>query len=305
MILVTGECRIHYVMSSLEAADTPGLLHAFATLFVSGAETTALSTAHDARRRLNYSEGQPNPGTEASTASGVTSGVCASEYAARRRESGVFYDAARLVQPDKAVSVGEKLDEFEQEVQAASPINACFTGGRTLNILLSSCVVVWARLGQDGVQVCDCGVDKRLATIIAAEKDKKGNSMHGAPSCSAGYLTPQFALIAYGDGQVALVRPLKPSSSLFEPLLPGDKGKDREKVQVPLQISSRVEIASSAGRLMVNPDLDLVAAFTATAVHFLAISADDGLLTSLRSVALAPEETLLHARYCACKEERA
>ena len=105
-------------------------------------------------------------------------------------------------------------------------------------------------------------------------------------------MTAFFAVVGYGDGQVSLVRPCKPSDSLLQrPLDSETKGS--------LHIVASLEIASEARQLMVNADLDLVVALTSTAVHFLSLSSDG--LTAIRSVALAADERVLSATWVPLK----
>jgi len=281
-----------WVFSTTELVRTmqqpAGLLHAFVTVFaLPGEECAMTASAHDTRRLLRDAEAPPgaaasdasaDPAPVASAAASVVGARGAArwresdirECAMRRRESGIFYDAARLVMPGQKSRVLARLAELEREVQGAAPIHVCFSSGRVFSILLSSCVVVSVRFAEDGVQVADCTVDRRLAAALASvHKDKAGDSLHGAPSCSAGYLTPRFAVVAHGDGRVSVVCARKTASqthSLFEP-------HAEHEVPDALHVASSVEIASAACRILVNADLDLVAAQTGTAIHFLALSA--------------------------------
>jgi hypothetical protein len=297
-----------------------GQVKAFVTMFASPehAQTPAhaiAAVAHDARRRLDYSErqcdsrGAPLSSTPPSDDAAATP---ARVYAARRQESGIFYDAADLVLPGSAPTLAAQLAELEQEVQAATPVHACFSDARTFSVLLSSWAVVSARLADDGSHICDCRVDRRLAANMSAvEGDKKPRrsesaqafrhaksgtepSEHSLPTCSSGFMTAEFVVVGYGDGQVSLIRPAqrRPSASRFESLFGGESDD-------PLQVAASVEIASEARHLMINADLDLVAALTATAVHFLSLSSDG--LTAVRSVALAAEEQVLSATWVPLK----
>lgn len=256
-------------------------LHAMVTLFAMGAEAQIMTaTALDTRRRLNYADGQGQP-----LAAAASAAASQSECVVRRRESGIFYDAPSLVRPEQAARVGARLAELEQEVQAAAPIHAHFSSDHAFSMLLSSCVVVSVRLADDGVEVLDCGVDRRLVALLSTEKDKHGDSLHGAPTSSAGFLTSRFAVIAYGDGRMGIVRPRKATARLFELLPDGD-------AVAPIHMSTSIKIASAAKKVMVNADSDMVAALTASAVHLLALSPDLQ-LTPIRSVALVAEEHVL------------
>lgn len=162
-------------------------VHAFVTLFAPGEGTgpsvsTPSVVAHDARRRLDYSERE----TDSRQASQQADAHKAHNRgrAARRQENGIFYDAADLVLPECESFMGAQLSELEQEVQAATPIHTCFRDAHTFSILLSSWSVVSARLSDDGVHVCGCSVDRRLAAAMSAvERDKKTRVCHPLYMC--------------------------------------------------------------------------------------------------------------------------
>jgi hypothetical protein len=116
--------------------DAEGCLHAFVTSFAVAREAiTGMTAAQDARRRLNYSEKQQGVSECDSAAVPAPAPTLAAAAvtrvsAARRRESGIFYDATSLVLPDQTNSVASKLAELEQEVQGTTPVHACFSSGR-------------------------------------------------------------------------------------------------------------------------------------------------------------------------------
>ena len=282
------------------APEPAGLLHAFVTVFATPREGSVITTAaHDARRRLQYADAQP--GTPAGRAREEKqpdpAAARARERMMWRRESGIFYDASRLVMPEQMSRVRAGLAEVEREVLGAAAVHVCFSSAHVFSVLLSNCVVVSVRFAEDGVQVADCAVDHRLAAALApprtgtglsAKKDKADDSVHGVPAtCSAGYLTPQFAVVAHGDGRVSVVCSRKASST--NPLFAPHAGLDAHEA---LHVVCSVEIASAACRILVNSDLDLVAAQTGTAIHFLALSGDLS-LHHARSVALAGDETVI------------
>lgn len=157
---------------------SPAQVDAFVTLFASGkggrsSPPALTAVAHDARRRLDYSERQRN-GQAAPTLDTDSPPAVERSYAARRQESGIFHDAADLFLPACDPILGAKLSELEQEVQAATPIHACFSDAQTFSILLSSWTVVSVRLADDGTHICKCMVDRRLATTMSdVERDKK------------------------------------------------------------------------------------------------------------------------------------
>ena len=157
---------------------TPPQVDAFVTLFASGeggrsSPSALTAVAHDARRRLDYSERQSN-GQAAPKLDTDSQPALERSCAARRQESGIFHDAADLFLPACDPVLGAKLSELEQEVQAATPIHACFSDAQTFSILLSSWTVVSVRLADDGIHIRECMVDRRLATTMSAvETDKK------------------------------------------------------------------------------------------------------------------------------------
>jgi len=298
----TVRCRA-VTQNPAMAQEPAGFLHAFVTVFATPSEGCVMATAaHDTRRRLQYADAQPGTpaGTGACTARDPAS-ARARECVMRRRESGIFYDASRLVVPEQMSRVRAGLAEVEREVLGAAAVHVCFSSAHVFSVLLSSCVVVSVRFAEDGVQVADCAVDRRLAAALAprlartgtelsAKKDKAEDTAdeHGVPAtCSAGYLTPQFAVVAHGDGCISVVCSRKASST--NPLFAPHAGLQPQEA---LQVVCSVEIASAACRILVNADLDLVAAQTGTAIHFLALSGDLS-LHHTRSIALAGDETVI------------
>lgn len=123
-------------------------------------------------------------------------------------------------------------------------------------------------------------MDRRLVGMFASDSSS---------SCTAGFLAPRVAVLGYGDGLVAVVRPRTQTMMAFEAPAEGEQ-------PTPLQTASSLEIASAACQLQVNADADLVVALTPTAVHFLSLSADC-LLSPVRSVALTGEEYVLLATW--------
>ena len=242
---------------------------------------------------------------------------------ARWQDSGAVLPARRLVacadqQGRSMTTVAARLTELEQELRGATALHACCSSGRAFSLLLSSCVVVSVRLDEDAVHICDANVDRRLVSLLAVTG--ADCSPGGAVACSAGFLTPKFAVLGYGDGHLALVRPSKPAVSVFSRFDISAHGSARDEIPdagvdgngwcaAPLSVSASIQIASQAVQVLVNADQDLVTARTATAVHFLSLSSttggwtgrDEWVLTPLRSVALSASERFLHMSWLPLK----
>ena len=242
---------------------------------------------------------------------------------ARWQDSGAVLPARRLVacadqQGRPMTTVAARLTELEQELRGATALHACCSSGRAFSLLLSSCVVVSVRLDEDAVHICDANVDRRLVSLLAVTG--ADCSPGGAVACSAGFLTPKFAVLGYGDGHLALVRPSKPAVSVFSRFDISAHGSARDEIPdagvdgngwcaAPLSVAASIQIASQAVQVLVNADQDLVTARTATAVHFLSLSSttggwtgrDEWVLTPLRSVALSASERFLHMSWLPLK----